>query len=956
MANTFLDTSNRSIRDDFEQPPPSEYLSLKKFRDYSVEYAYPASGGEADLFRLEKDNQKYIGKLYRKGIVPNEEILKIISQICKKYPDNFVQLLEYGLDPTTNLWFEILQFETHGSLKEFLDNKSNSVLNLDIRNVIEQIFRSISILHQYQILHLDLKPENILVRSSNPVTLVLTDFGVSSILPANIISKMSRRKGTPEYWAPEQLSGIVGKKTDYWALGIITLELLTSQSLFKNIDQKKIECELSTKGVKIPADIPQGYSHLLRGLLTRDPEKRWGELEVSRWLQGDTNIAEYYEYHDTPDPKQNIKPIKFHGHQYYSLEDLVAAFIESPEAWDEAGTYLGRNYIRNWLEGNGDYDKAILLENKEGKKIDWNWELFNFIYNVNKKLPFSILGKIIDESNLYLYLGKYLRKENTDPEGWIILSWEDGELNRYAQKYTELTGKQPSVVKAISLTTGIKPQNLFSLFDLLNHPEKYHLPEVIDENKPLETLRIISPPTKERDVLPIFSNEEFDDYSEDYLIPDYLLEKINSDEFYEAYDEIIKLKNKGMNRRELNSLRSRFLIPDYLMAMVRSDKFLQAYNEIKNLEIIALTRKQLQDLEAEFNLPQEITSQFNTTNYAKAYRDLNHLKSQDLLLRKGSVTGGDSSKSGMVKYSSNAPTEKHDRDFESSGSINELPPTNFSVIKKRAWIVVVGIVVTCLLIGVYFAVGNTVKQPTYVDEKQNSIIYPTTTAVPSNSQKIGLDRNIELGNGYLISDQHQEAIDYYDKAISSDSNSKQAWNGKGEALSGLARYQEALDAHNKAISIDPNYADAWYGKGWALYSLGRYQEALDAFNKSLSLDSEKTMVWTGKGNALDRLGRYQEALDAYDKAISLSSHNVAPWTGKGNALYHLGKYQDALEAYNTAISCIKRYMPAWNGKGNALYSLGRYQEALDAYNEALSLYPDNEEAKSNKQRVIAKMG
>jgi len=639
MANTFLDTSNRSIRDDFEQTPPSEYLSLKKFRDYSVEYAYPASGGEADLFRLEKDNQKYIGKLYRKGIVPNEEILKIISQICKKYPDNFVQLLEYGLDPTTNLWFEILQFETHGSLREFLDNQSNSVLNLDIRNVIEQIFRSISIIHQYQILHLDLKPENILVRSSNPVTLVLTDFGVSSILPANIISKMSRRKGTPEYWAPEQLSGIVGKKTDYWALGIITLELLTSQSLFKNIDQKKIECELSTKGVKIPADIPQGYSHLLRGLLTRDPEKRWGELEVSRWLQGDTNIAEYYEYHDTSDPKQNIKPIKFHGHQYYSLEDLVAAFIESPEAWDEAGTYLGRNYIRNWLEGNGDYDKAILLENKEGKKIDWNWELFNFIYNVNKKLPFSILGKIIDESNLYLYLGKYLRKENTDPEGWIILSWEDGELNRYAQKYAELTGEQPSVVKAIFLTTGIKPHSLFSLFDLLNHPEKYHLPGVIDENKPLETLRITSLPTKERDVLPIFSNKEFDDYNEEYLIPDYLLEKINSDEFYEAYDEIIKLKNKGMNRRELNSLRSRFLIPDYLMAMVRSDKFLQAYNEIKNLERIAFTRKQIQDLETEFDLPLEITLQFNSENYENAYRNLDNYRRENLLLRKSRANG-----------------------------------------------------------------------------------------------------------------------------------------------------------------------------------------------------------------------------------------------------------------------------------------------------------------------------
>lgn len=217
MADTIIDTSNRTIRDDFEDPPPQEYLSLKQFRGYTVEYAYPATGGEADLFRLEKDNRKYIGKLYRKGIVPNEEILKIISEICKKYPDNFVQLLEYGLDPTTNLWFEILQFESHGSLKEILGSQPNSTLQLNVRNTIEQIFRSITILHQYQILHLDLKPENILVHSLHPFTVVLTDFGVSSILPANIVSKMSRRKGTPEYWAPEQLSGIVGKKTDYWA-------------------------------------------------------------------------------------------------------------------------------------------------------------------------------------------------------------------------------------------------------------------------------------------------------------------------------------------------------------------------------------------------------------------------------------------------------------------------------------------------------------------------------------------------------------------------------------------------------------------------------------------------------------------------------------------------------------------------------------------------------------------
>jgi len=951
MADTIIDTSNRTIRDDFEDPPPQEYLSLKQFRGYTVEYAYPATGGEADLFRLEKDNRKYIGKLYRKGIVPNEEILKIISEICKKYPDNFVQLLEYGLDPTTNLWFEILQFESHGSLKEILGTQPNSILQLNVRNTIEQIFRSISILHQYQILHLDLKPENILVHSLHPFTVVLTDFGVSSILPANIVSKMTRRKGTPEYWAPEQLSGIVGKKTDYWALGIVTLELLTSQSLFKNINQNRIEYEISTKGIQIPNDLPQEYSLLLKGLLTRDPEKRWGEQEVLRWINNERDIPVHYEYSEKKTTKENIKPYRFHGSTYYSLESLVAACIESPETWDEAVKHLGRGYILKWLEDIGEYDKAVSLEKTDTSQLEW--KLFDLIYTNNSRLPFSVFGKLIDESNLYLYLGRSLRKESSDVEERIIASWKNGELEYFAEQYVELTGKNPPAVKVISLTTGINADNLFPIFDLLNHPEKYHLPDVIDSNDSLKTVELLSSAIKSRGKFSIFTEAEFNNIASNFIIPDYLVTKIRSKYFPQAYDEIIKLKEHGISRQHLIESDNKFIIPQYIKSKIQSENFLEGYTAIKNVERVALTKKQIQDLESEYIIPLKITSQFKTEKYANAYRELQNLISQNLLIKQSTGTRDDLSNTGTKALKINKDIERSESGTSSTVSINEkTPPTPNSIIKP-VWIVVVGIIIICLLIGVYFAVGNTVKQPTNVDENNDN---PITTALPSNYQKNGMDRNIELGNAYLNADQFQEALDYYDKAILSDSNSKEAWNGKGWALHGLARYQEALVAHNKAISIDPNYADAWYGKGWAQYSLSRYQEALDAYNKSLSLDSDKTMVWTGKGNALKRLGRYQEALDAFDKAISLSPNNVAPWTGKGDALYSLGSYQEALDAYNKAISCIKRYMPAWNGKGNALYSLGRYQEALDAYNEALSLYPDNEEAKSNKQRVIAKMG
>ena len=932
MADTIIDSSTRSIRDDFEEPPPHEYLSLKQFRGYTVEYAYPATGGEADLFRLEKDNQKYIGKLYRKGIVPNDEILKIICNLSKKYPDNFVQLLEFGLDPTTNLWFEILQFETHGSLKQLLENKSNPPVTVNIRHIIEQIFRSISVLHKYQILHLDLKPENILVRSLNPFTVVLTDFGVSSILPANIVSKMSRRKGTPEYWAPEQLSGIVGKKTDYWALGIVTLELLTTQSLFKNIDQKKIEYEISTKGIQIPSDIPQEYSLLLRGLLTRDPEKRWGEQEVIRWINNERDIPVHYEYSEEKPVNEDIKPYKFHGSKYYSLETLVAAFIESPETWNEAVKHLGRGYILKWLEDIGEYDKAVFLENTKDPQLEW--KLFDLIYSMNPNLPFSVFGKLIDESNLYLYLGRSLRKESSDVEERIISSWKNGILKNFAEQYVKLTGKSLSVVEEISLTTGINPDNLFSLFDLLNHPEKYHLPDVIDKNESLKTVELLSSSIKSRGKFPILTEAEFNNIASNFIIPDYLVSKIKSAYFPQAYDEIVRLKEQGISRQQLNELETQFIIPPYISSKINSENFLDAYTGIKNVKRVALTKKEILKLESEFIVPLKITSQFKTEKYANAYRELQNLISQNLLIKQSTGARGSVSSTGRNVSNSNKGTEKHESGIKIPVLNSEsTPPTTGTILKP---VLFVGIIIVCLIVGLVIFGGNSMRQFSVTDkiQTQNSItpvitsgpLQPTT--VPSPTSTV---------------------------ANSNTPNSAVVLNTNGNGLFESGKYQEALDAYNKALSIDPNYAYAWNGKGNALWGLGRYQESLEACNKALSLDPNYLLGWNSKGIALASLGKNEEALDAFNKALSIDPNFVFALNSKGNLLGSLGRYQEALDIFNQALTIESNFKNAWNGKGMALENLGRNQEALDAYNIALLIDPHFHDALVNKQRIIAKM-
>ena len=58
----------------------------------------------------------------------------------------------------------------------------------------------------------------------------------------------------------------------------------------------------------------------------------------------------------------------------------------------------------------------------------------------------------------------------------------------------------------------------------------------------------------------------------------------------------------------------------------------------------------------------------------------------------------------------------------------------------------------------------------------------------------------------------------------------------GKQLLDSGNYNDALSFFDQALSDDPTNADLWNYKGIALRSLGRYDEASDCYNKSLELD------------------------------------------------------------------------------------------------------------------------
>ncbi len=271
--------------------------ALKTFRGCKVLEELPARGGEADSYILECNGKKAFLKLYRKGLSPKVD-LKRLQEISRVYKEHLVEIYDTGYDQQTGRYYEIMEYIEHGDLRNLLNQiKGKPITKKEriIDKVVSEIAEALNVLHKNNIIHRDLKPANILIRDKDKLDLVLTDFGIARALEEDL-SKVQTTgfKGTTHYMAPEELSGYFGKEIDWWHLGVIVYELVFGKHPFEGLTDKVVINALITKGIEIPQGVPEKYSLLLKGLLTRDYKKRWGYEQVKRWLSGDLNIEVYY--------------------------------------------------------------------------------------------------------------------------------------------------------------------------------------------------------------------------------------------------------------------------------------------------------------------------------------------------------------------------------------------------------------------------------------------------------------------------------------------------------------------------------------------------------------------------------------------------------------------------------------------------------------------------------------
>jgi len=497
---------------------PNTPLHLDRFHDYTILEQFPTYGSQADIYIIQRDYQKYVLKLYRFGLEPKLEIVEKLKFLSQNYPDDIVQIYEIAYDNTLKRWYEIQEHIEYGSLENF---KKQPPSQEEFRQIVIEITQILHTIHSQNIIHRDLKPDNLLIRRKDPLQLVMTDFGISSVLDSQLSKRMTSQSGTKIYFAPESFSGVIGKEVDYWALGMILLELLSGENIFKELDENYIAYTLSTQAIPIPKSIPSDFAYLLKGLLTQNPDKRWGYAQIMRWLEGDREIP--LEYHSSEGGYE--KPYVVNGKKYYDLAQLVTQFVATPQDWEMGKAHLYRGYLTQWCQNNNDFDNAIKIDALKQSKDD-DAALFRLIYTYHHDLDFAIGGKLINSQNLALYMGKYLNNTASPQEKRIVGLVLTGKIHNYYTLYKDFTGKGDDFEKILQSIVEYYQDNAFDgvekikdmirFLKIAHTKEKYYFSyEVLMAHEDLLIVR-----------------EDFDRLKSHFELPQEIVAMLESGKFY----------------------------------------------------------------------------------------------------------------------------------------------------------------------------------------------------------------------------------------------------------------------------------------------------------------------------------------------------------------------------------------------------------------------------------------
>jgi tetratricopeptide (TPR) repeat protein len=127
------------------------------------------------------------------------------------------------------------------------------------------------------------------------------------------------------------------------------------------------------------------------------------------------------------------------------------------------------------------------------------------------------------------------------------------------------------------------------------------------------------------------------------------------------------------------------------------------------------------------------------------------------------------------------------------------------------------------------------------------------------------------------------------------------WYHEGVTHLSIQEYEEAMAFFDKALSAIPDHPDFLVGKGDVLFAMGRFAEALVHYQKAVAQDTGNYKAWLQIGITLLKLERYEDSLEVFRKLRSMNEYDGEVWLGLGISLLALGQKLEAGDALKNAM-------------------------------------------------------
>ena len=349
-------------------------------KSYTVEKCI-GSGTEGHLYIVRDKKGRYALKLFHGGYHPNQKVLSALQPLKGK--GYLATILEYGND------YELMELIPLGSATDAgIKGNAQAILAIAVK-----VAMALDKMHKLGVLHKDIKPANILIKDKSSWDCVLCDFGIADLLgPDGTCATQQVR--TPVYAAPELYLDAVtleGKtiveltpKADFYSLGMTILSLWMGEGAFlSNEDRMALD---KVKGrITVPPDMPDPLAKICRGLLIRNPAKRWDLEEILLTIDGKEVPVEEREIIEDLNITFNAS-----RHLMANTPEELARCMEEDE--DLAVKYLYRGQIEKWLKP---YPELVLeIQEIVEKRFpkDQHLGLYAAMYLLRPDMPFYLTG------------------------------------------------------------------------------------------------------------------------------------------------------------------------------------------------------------------------------------------------------------------------------------------------------------------------------------------------------------------------------------------------------------------------------------------------------------------------------------------------------------------------------------------------------------------------------------